>query len=114
MQFVSHSLRRIQAPSTASLVYNPLEADSPQFGRELLLGELNRYLLNGRKPVSRKAQKKFKFDQHSWMSIPQMMDYAKGSTTEFLNRNQQHLEAGGAILQPISENTRRMFRATQQ
>ncbi|KAH7710683.1 TPR repeat domain protein [Aphelenchoides avenae] len=65
--------------------YDPLESDSPAYGREFFLGDLNRYLLNNRSPPANPRMKKFRYSVKTWKTAPELSEtfcnlaiYARG------------------------------------
>ncbi|KAH7709602.1 tetratricopeptide repeat domain-containing protein [Aphelenchoides avenae] len=54
--------------------YDPLESDSPAYGREFFLGDLNRYLLNNRTPPTNLRLKKFRYSVKTWKTAPELSE----------------------------------------
>ncbi|KAH7709807.1 hypothetical protein AAVH_22906 [Aphelenchoides avenae] len=54
--------------------YDPLESDSPEFGRELLLGDINRFILNGWQ-LPPADQDPLKFDFFTWRSVYSLLNF---------------------------------------
>ncbi|KAH7707496.1 RNA polymerase II-associated protein 3-like protein [Aphelenchoides avenae] len=68
--------------------YDPLESDSPEFGREQLLGDINRFIINEwRRPPA--DQDLSKFDFSTWRSVCSLLS--------FLNSEYMKPREGGPI-----------------
>jgi hypothetical protein len=52
--------------------YDPLESDPREYGREKFCGDLNRYLLNGKKFVDAGDHGRFPYDSVTWKSAIQL------------------------------------------
>ncbi|KAH7700790.1 hypothetical protein AAVH_32086, partial [Aphelenchoides avenae] len=63
---------KIDASKVAN--YDPLESDSPAYGREFFLGDVNRYLLNNRSPPANPRMKKFRYSVKTWKTAPELSE----------------------------------------